>query len=178
MKSAREICDLVSAFEKIPDAVQAMWDGDHVGWMLRIEVVWKLGRECRSNCVATLRDSGDDLRLFNGHVPPWPESEIAKEAGRLIESELRIPFYFPSPNEPEDDCPDWIDRHLGKKCRSCDKLLLQERSLPWCGSCYQCHLKACPESSVNKPEAPANGERSAWRRGLLYLRRLGSLLRH
>lgn len=172
MKNAREICDSVAAFERVPDAVQAIWDGDSSGWMVRIEAVWKMGRACESNCLAVLRDQGGDLRIFNGDVPPWSEAIVAREAGKLIEGELGIPFYFRSPEEPEDDCPDWIDGHLGKKCRSCDKLLLQERTVPWFGSCYQCYLKVRPDSSANGPESSAREVRSIWRRGLLYLRHL------
>lgn len=141
MKTAAEIFEAVLALPRPPVAVQAWWDGDSEGWMVCIDAVHAYGQSFGSESIACLRGSDGDLRLFNGGVPPWPEAQIASEAGRLIESRLKIPFFFPSPEEPEEDCPRWWDRHLAKPCLACGKLLLQEPKIPWLGYCYKCHLK-------------------------------------
>jgi hypothetical protein len=146
MKSATQIRDAVASLAARPEAIQALWDGDTTGWMVWIDAVYK-APTYRTENIAVLRDDGGDLRLFTGSVPPWPEAQVASAAGALIEAELKIPFYFPSPTEPEDDCPSWAERHLGRTCKTCEKLLLQDSSLPWVGYCYQCHLKREREKS-------------------------------
>lgn len=140
MKTAIEIFEAVAALPRLPEAVQALWDGDTTGWMVCIEAVHAYGPSYGTEGIAFLRGGDGDLRIINGGVPPWPEAQIASEAGLLIESRLKIPFFFPSPAEPEEDCPKWWERHLAKPCRTCGKLLLQDDTLPWFGSCYQCHL--------------------------------------
>ncbi|MFC5455705.1 hypothetical protein [Prosthecobacter fluviatilis] len=139
--TAFAIFEAVALLQRRPVAVQALWDGDSSGWVISVQAVYAYGPSHGIEEVAHLRGSDGDLRIFNQAVPPWPETQIASEAGRLIEKHLEIPFFFPSPVEPESDCPDWWDRHLGKKCRTCSKLLLQEETLPWFGVCYFCHLK-------------------------------------
>jgi hypothetical protein len=74
-------------------------------------------------------------------MPPWPEAQIVSTVGRIIEHDYHIPFYFPSPDYPEDDCPRWWQRHHGTPCQHCGILLLQDREpCPWRGMCYHCYL--------------------------------------
>lgn len=148
MKSASEIFDVVVALPRRPAAVQALWDGDTTGWMVRIEAVHAYGLSYGTEGIALLRGAGGDMRIINDAIPSWPEALIASEAGLLIEGRLGIPFFFPSPTEPEEDCPNWWERHLGTQCRICSKLLLQEDTLPWIGYCYRCYLNK--ENSVTK----------------------------
>lgn len=140
MKSAAEIFEAVASIPLLPVAVQALWDGDSGGWMLRIQAVYACSPIYGVDEIAVLRGDGGDMRIFNNAIPPWPEAQIAAEAGALIESRLEIPFFFPSPQEPEDSCPNWWERQQGKPCRTCSKLLLQEPDLPWFGYCHRCHL--------------------------------------
>ena len=51
-----------------------------------------------------------------------------------------VPFYFPSPNYPEQDCPRWRDRDKGTPCAGCGIPLLQEPDCSWRGRCYECYL--------------------------------------
>jgi hypothetical protein len=141
MKSVSEIYEAVAALPHRPEAVQALWDGDSGGWMLRVTAVFCRGRSYHTEYIATLRGDGGDIRIFNGLVSPWPEAQLAAAAGLLIETHLKIPFFFPSPEEPEDDCPDWWERERGKPCPDCNKILLQDPNTPWFGHCYPCHLK-------------------------------------
>lgn len=141
MKSASDILEAVASLPKRPEAVQALWDGDTTGWMVYIDAVFSNGGSYQTTNIAVLRGDGGDMRLFHGSVPPWPEAQVASAAGLLIERQLKIPFFFPSPDEPEEECPNWWERQSGKQCKSCNKILLQEATTPWFGSCYQCHLK-------------------------------------
>ncbi len=105
----------IDALEKAPVAIEALWDGDTTGWFVVLEVVV---REIKGQVPTyvphelTIFRSGGDLRLFNGQVPPWPEAEMAQHVGLEVATLLDIPFYFPSPSEPDDDCPHWWEQEI------------------------------------------------------------------
>jgi hypothetical protein len=85
---------------------------------------------------------GNDLRVFNGQVPPWPEAVIAKEWGQKAAKKYGLTFYFPSDQQPDDDCPSWHERHKAIHCADCHKLIIPTDS-PYLPKeiCYHCHLK-------------------------------------
>ena len=112
--------EVLARFEAIRDpcvAIQAMWDGDSDGWYIHLSAVAEAQPGCFTTHGLAFLRFGSDLRLFNGHVPPWPEAAKATELGEAISAQHGIPFYFPSPHEPDDECPEWWERHLGVACR-------------------------------------------------------------
>lgn len=131
-----EIFEKVAALNTAFVAFEALWDGDTTGWFIRFSAVTSDGK---SHPLKTL-SGGGDIRLFNGQVPPWPEAVVAEQIGNELAELYHAEFYFPSPNHPEDDCPDWKDRDKGYPCRRCGILLLQRDGCPWRGICYHCHL--------------------------------------
>jgi hypothetical protein len=137
-----------------PVAVEAWWDGDSGGWFVVLDAVYADRGWFRSSYravnIGCLRGDGGDLRLFNGAVPPWPEARLAAEAGREVAGRLGVPFYFPSPDHPEEDCPRWPDRHRGRPCRRCGIPLLQPEPCRSPGVCYYC-LRA----EVREAKTPA-----------------------
>jgi hypothetical protein len=96
----------VAALPTPPDAIEALWDGDSVGWMVR---VYAVTRDPRSETPLAGIRRGSDLRLFNGTVPPWPEAQEAMETGGIVARHFGVPFFFASPETP--DIPDvrWWD---------------------------------------------------------------------
>lgn len=129
-----------------PVAIEAFWDGDTAGWFLVLVAILD-GPGPRHSIytehdLAVLRGAGGDLRVFNGHVPPWPESVIAKEAGEALAKRFDVPFYFPSPDEPDDQCVRWWNRDRALACKECGKPLEQEKGCPRFGTCYPCHCRA------------------------------------
>jgi hypothetical protein len=122
-----------------PVAVQALWDGDTDGWFVYLSAVLEEGAGHRERVLMVCR-TGTDIRLFNGQVPPWSEAELATELGQALAARLGVPFYFPSPDHPEDDCPCWWEQDQGYPCRRCGIPLLQRDPCPWRGVCYTCHL--------------------------------------
>jgi hypothetical protein len=126
-----------------PIAIEALWDGDTSGWFVTLMAVMEAGPgEFRDQFIVSLRDDGGDLRLFNEQVPPWPEARLAQTAGERLASYYGVPFYFPSPNHPEENCPRWWQQSLGTPCRKCGIPLLQNHEpCPWRGLCYHCHLE-------------------------------------
>lgn len=58
-------------------------------------------------------------RLFKGQAPPWGEARCATEFGQALATSLGVPFYFPSPDHPEVDCPRWWERDQGTPCCGC-----------------------------------------------------------
>lgn len=122
-----------------PVAIEALWDGDTTGWMVWLAAVLPDGAGFRSHHLASLRDGGD-FRLFNGQVPPWPEAQLAAAVGVELAERFGVPFHFPSPDHPEDDCPSWTERDRGIPCGMCGIPLLQWGACPWRGVCYHCHL--------------------------------------
>jgi hypothetical protein len=119
-------------------AIEAYWDGDTSGWFVVLVAVVKgdTGYEDTS----LWSSEGNDFRLFNGQTPPWGEARRAAELGPALAAALGVPFYFPSPDHPEDDCPRWWERDQGTPCRRCGVQLLQRDPCPWRGVCYYCHL--------------------------------------
>lgn len=134
---------LIARVRKLPEppvAIEAMWDGDTDGWFVDLCAVVRIDGAYSERCLQRCR-GGSDARLFNGQVPPWPETIEAGEAGRWLAAELGVPFHFPSPDRPEDDCPHWWQIAESYPCGSCGLPLLQRSDCPWRGTCYECHLK-------------------------------------
>ena len=94
---------------------------------------------------------GNDIRLFNGTVPPYPEAVLAKEIGLKLERKYGLDFYFPSPIQPDDDCPRWLDRDKGISCEDCGKLIIPTDS-PYLPKeiCYNCHLERERKERITK----------------------------
>lgn len=128
-----------------PVAIEAFWDGDTSGWYVVLTMLHAAAESAAEPVyqqfdLAVMRGEGGDLRLFNGQAPPWPEAVRAREAGSELAARLGIPFFFPSPDHPEDSCPRWWEQDRGHPCRGCGIPLLQPDSCPWRGTCYYCHL--------------------------------------
>lgn len=130
-----------------PIAVEALWDGDTEGWFILMNVVVNTenastgNSEIKTHFLSYL-SRGSDLRLFNGTVPPYPEAIDANEIGEQLAKHYNIEFFFPSPNEPDDDCPSWTERDQAIHCADCNKLIIPTTSphLPK-DICYNCHLR-------------------------------------
>ena len=129
-----------------PRAIEAFWDGDTDGWFVVLSMICQdrflgiMRGPMREYRLATLRGDGGDLRLFNDQVPPWPEALKASNIGSELAHQFGVPFFFASPEYPEDSCPRWWDRHSAYPCGQCGILLLQRDPCPWRGLCYHCHL--------------------------------------
>jgi hypothetical protein len=134
----------IRALTSLPVAIEAVWDGDSGGWMVILAAVLPQAESgkppYRHHDFGWFRGAGGDMRLFNGQDPPWPEARVAAEHGREIAAKLGVPFYFPSPEHPEDDCPRWWEQDRGTPCSRCGIPLLQSVDCPWCGVCHYCHL--------------------------------------
>ena len=161
MLSREQLIAKADELPQKPVAVEAWWNGDTDGWFVVLVAVYAERRWFRSKyremTLGCLRGDGGDLRLFNGEVPPWPEAWLASEVGQEIASRFGIPFYFPSPRHPEEDCPRWWDRDRGVPCRRCGIPLLQRAECRWPGVCYCCHL----EEEREKKEAAWTPEERA-----------------
>ncbi|MEM6297775.1 MAG: hypothetical protein AAF740_03700, partial [Bacteroidota bacterium] len=85
---------------------------------------------------------GGDIRLFQGTVPPYPESKVAQRIGEKLEEKYGLEFFFPSPYDPDNDCPRWTEKHRAVNCEDCNKLIIPTDS-PYLPKeiCYNCHLK-------------------------------------
>ncbi|WP_430450999.1 hypothetical protein [Rhodopirellula europaea] len=133
--------DALTRLEPLRDslvAIEALWDGDSSGWFVFLCAVTS---DHESHHLITITDGGD-IRLINGGVPPWPEAKTAQQMGSQLADQCAVDFYFPSPDHPEDRCPRWVDRERGYPCADCGIPLYQTESLPWHGTCYECHLKS------------------------------------
>ncbi len=147
-----ELLEKAAAVASPPVAVEACWDGDTTGWYVVLVLICaepSAGPPAyREYHLGALRGPGGDLRLFNGGVPPWPEAARAREVGQELAGRLGVPFYFASPDRPEDDCPRWWDRDKAYPCRRCGLPLLQGAGCPWRGACYECHLAERREAAA------------------------------
>ena len=98
-----------------PVVIEALWDGDSDGWFVRLNAAWLDEGGHQWEAWHTL-SRGTDFRLFNGEVPPWPEAVEAQKIGGQLADELGVPFWFPSPDHPEDDTPHWWERDRASPC--------------------------------------------------------------
>ncbi len=125
-----------------PTVLEALWDGDTEGWFLCLFLYSETGYFFNKK---TSRHSlghitlGGDIRVFSGGQ--WTEAFLAKEFGKKAIEKYNLKFYFPSDEQPDDDCPKWIDKHLAIKCADCNKLIIPTDS-PYLPKdiCYNCHL--------------------------------------
>lgn len=117
-----------------PRVLQALWDGDTHGWYL----ILSLYAENPSI-------SNDLVWHYLGRVETdgrQTKAELAKTLGEKAIGTYGLEFYFPSPDDADDDCPDWKERHLAQACAGCGKLILKDRDtvLPR-EICYHCYLE-------------------------------------
>jgi hypothetical protein len=120
-----------------PLAIEALWDGDSSGWHVRL-AAWCSGRPSYDVHLGVLTNDAGDSRLFKQVVPPWPEAVTAKELGLQLAAHFRVPFWFPSPDYPEEGCPRWVDRHRAVPCRGCHIPLDPDEPRPEWGTCSRC----------------------------------------
>lgn len=123
-----------------PFAVEAFWDGDTSGWYVVLIALLHAEDGGVSEHGIGVLSGGGDLRIFNNEVPPWPEARLASSVGREIAERLGVPFWFPSPDHPNDESVRFLERERGVPCSDCGTLLLQTDACPWKGTCYECHL--------------------------------------
>jgi hypothetical protein len=96
-----------------PVAIEVLWDGDTTGWhvaLLAVRVDAAADGGHREQWLATLAHPAGDHRVFTGKVPPYPEAEDARKLGTALAGVFGIPLYFPSPDEPDDECPRWWEQ--------------------------------------------------------------------
>jgi hypothetical protein len=138
-----EAVEKIDAIEGKPTVVEAQWDGDTQGWFLCMFVTVEKGilkKTVASHYLGTI-SLGNDIRLFQGIVPPYPEAKVAQEIGEKLKEKYGLEFFFPSPDKPDDDCPRWSQRHLAINCEDCNKLIIPTDS-PYLPKevCFNCHL--------------------------------------
>lgn len=159
-------------------AIEAQWDGDTGGWFLEMFAILDRASSHHprydSLWLCGLSEAGD-IRLFEGAVPPWPEAAYATELGEALAAELGVPFYFPSPTIPEDQCARWWDRDHTHRCDGCDVALQpgpRGRPWPWPNACAACIARVKASGGVSVyvrvaaavPDVPSFEEqRDAWR---------------
>lgn len=144
LESHRNFKDLV--------VIQALWDGDTQGWFLCLDAVFRIKGAYTEENLRGMR-FGSDIRIFNGQVPPYPESEVAKLVGNVLAEKYSLIFYFPSPDLPDDDCPRYWEQHRAIKCADCGKLVIPSDS-PYLPKdvCYHCHLERKSIEKIVKDE--------------------------
>lgn len=155
-----ELFDRVQALTSEPLAIEALWAGGP-DRSLGLHVVTQEAQASRaprqvSHVLMQLK-LGTDRHLFEGPVTPWPEAQVAQHVGRAVARGWAIPFWFPSPQQPDDRCPHWWEREKAVRCEDCGKLFLPDSPPPPGSRCAPCHQEQeslarlrrnpCPEGS-------------------------------
>ncbi len=122
-----ELLGEVAARDGVPAVLEATWDGDTQGWFLDLALICRLGdgdgeSRYRRHYLRSLRFGGD-IRLFSGEVPPWPEVRVARRLWERLRAARDVELWLPA-EEPDDDCPGWLERHQAIACRVCGKPIL------------------------------------------------------
>ncbi|GAA4922063.1 hypothetical protein LX16_4844 [Stackebrandtia albiflava] len=74
--------------------VEAEWDADTTGWFVTLVAVMA---DPADRLRLTVIREGDDLRLLESEVPPWPEHGIAVDVGSRLAHRWIVPFRAPPP---------------------------------------------------------------------------------
>lgn len=140
-----------------PTVLEALWDGDTQGWFLCLYLYTEtrlfFNKRIKRHSIGHIT-LGGDIRVFSGGQRT--EALLAKEFGEKAVQQYHLEFYFPSDKEPDDDCPQWNERHLAIKCADCSKLIIPTDS-PYLPKdiCNNCHLKREQTERV-KQEKPCD----------------------
>jgi hypothetical protein len=127
--SLDDLIATVAALPVPPVAFEAFWDGDTNGWWLDLSAIVPQTGGYATVFLRCLQ--GGDTRSFSAQ---------AQELGGVLAARFGLPFYFPSPDHPEDNCPRWWQQDQGTPCRRCGIPLLQRPDHRWPGICSHCHL--------------------------------------
>ena len=109
--------DLLDTARTIPApvvAIEATWDGDTQGWFVELlAIVDRPGLRHHSFDEVTLMliRRGGGRRPVDGTVPgpAWPQAAEAIDMGETLAAALAVPFFFASPDSPDDRAPRWWD---------------------------------------------------------------------
>jgi hypothetical protein len=151
----QDLVQKITRWKLRPSAFQALWDGDTQGWWLRLDVVHRVAGRHTDRALASLRFGGD-FRLFSGEVPPWPEAEVGAKLGHALAGHYGVPFFFPSPEGPEDECPNWWEQDRAAPCEDCGKRILPTHS-PYRPKvvCRRCQRKREADQALRE-DAPSS----------------------
>lgn len=144
--SYEQAIEKIERLNQKPIVVEIHWDGDTQGWFIMMFVITETGfwifKKRHLHHLGNISGGDGDIRLFNGQVPPWPEAKNAQNIAKQLKDKFDLEIYFPSPNEPDDDCPRWWEQDKAINCADCNKLIIPTTSqyLPK-DVCYNCHLK-------------------------------------
>src|SRR5262245_55173152 len=110
MFSSREqVLAKMNLLPKSPVAFEAIWDGDSSGWFILLLAVMKSKERYEDFWLGTM-NGGSNMQIINGIVPPWGEVALVREIGEELAARFGVPFYFPSPDNPEYECPRWWEQ--------------------------------------------------------------------
>lgn len=117
-----------------PRVLQALWDGDTQGWWLSLS----LYAETPSVSKYLVCHYLGRVESYDGRQ----KEELAKELAKKAIEKYGLEFYFPSPDDADDACPDWMERDKAIACEGCGKLIMPDRDscLPK-EICYHCYLE-------------------------------------
>lgn len=117
-----------------PRVLQALWDGDTSGWWLALSLY-----------AENPSVSGNLVWHYLGRVESYSgqtKEAFAKELAAKAVKKYGLEFYFPSPDDADDSCPDWMERDKAIACAGCGKLIMPDPGshLPK-EICYHCYLE-------------------------------------
>ncbi|MFG2818313.1 hypothetical protein ACGFX4_02695 [Kitasatospora sp. NPDC048365] len=88
--------------------VEAVWDGDTVhDWFVVLLAVTEEDRRDRALATVYRRTAEKYLGTAEAGTHRLPHSVAAQRAGRALAEHLGVPFYFTSPDDPDDEAPRW-----------------------------------------------------------------------
>jgi hypothetical protein len=100
------LLEKVAALPISPDAIEAVWEGNAIGWLV---VLIAVTRFPPAEIILKVLERGGPTRRFDGDEPRWPVAEEAAQLGSAVAGQLGVPFYFASPLTPDDESPRWWD---------------------------------------------------------------------
>ena len=77
---------------------------------------------------------------IDGEFKSIDKTVIISKLGDYLSKKYKVPFYFPSPDHWDDDCPNWWEQSKGIKCEDCGKIVIPSDSKYLQKNiCFHCH---------------------------------------
>src|SRR5262245_25858669 len=110
-------------------AVEAYWDGDTSGWFLVVVALvdhpdWFRRRWSETSLPHWLHPRYEEHTLFILQGQGGEIGIAATVLGQQVAQQFGVPFFFPSPQEPDDGCPHWWQQDQAQPCPACGKPII------------------------------------------------------
>ncbi|MFY0673894.1 MAG: hypothetical protein JXQ87_10835 [Bacteroidia bacterium] len=126
-----------------PKVIEALWHRNLGEWFIELNLIVEKGLINKELSTQFLGNISSATKSFICTAEnPFPQADYTKEIGGKLREKYDLEFYFPSPNDPDNNCPRWHEKERGIECNACKKLMFPNRYPNMQKNlCYNCNLQ-------------------------------------